>query len=407
MKTMIPVARHLAVTRRLAVTRPARFAFLLLLVFSVSPAARGADEPVPEKYRLYIGTYTGGRSQSQGIYTAVLDLATGAIGQATLAAESLSPSFLAIHPNRRFLYAVNETPEFADKTSGGVSSYAIDPDTGKLQFLNVQPSRGDGPCHLVVDKAGRNVLIANYGGGSVASFPIAADGTLKEAASFIQHTGSSVGERQQGPHAHSINLDAANRFAAVADLGLDKVLVYRFDSSTGKLTPNDPPSVALKPGAGPRHFAFHPSGTFAYVINEIDLTVTAFRYDAQGGVLSPIQTITTLADGVQGHGLSTAEVVVHPSGKFLYGSNRGHNTIVVYTIDQASGQLTYVEHQSTQGRMPRNFFVEPTGKFLLAENHDTDNVVVFKIDQQTGELTSTGNTLKVPMPVCIRVVPIP
>lgn len=378
---------------------------------AVPTAKVGADEPAQQtspsgRLRLYIGTYTGGQSKSQGIYTAILDLSTGAIGEAVLAGEVVSPSFVAIHPSQKFLYSVNEASDFAGKTSGGVSAFSIDRASGKLTLLNQQPSGGDGPCHLTIDRAGKNVLIANYGGGSVACYPIGLDGKLSAASSFVQHHGSSVDKERQGsPHAHSINLDAANRFAIVADLGLDKVLVYRFDAATGKLTPNDPPSVALQAGAGPRHFAFHPSGEFAYVINEMDLTVTAFGYDAQRGVLTPRQTITTLADGVRGHGLSTAEVVVHPSGKFLYGSNRGHNTIVAYTIDPETGRLTYVEHQSTQGSMPRNFFVDPTGTYLLAENHDTNNIVVFKINQQTGEMTPTGHKLDVPMPVCVRALP--
>ena len=363
------------------------------------------QQAAPQKLRVYVGTYTG--AKSKGIYVSALDLATGAMEPARLAAESANPSFVAIHPNRRFLYAVNEVTSFEGQKSGAVSAFAIQAD-GSLKQINQQPSRGGAPCHLVVDRAGRNVLVANYVGGNVASLPIREDGGLRAATGFVQHRGSSVNpERQEGPHAHSINLDAENRFAFAADLGLDKILVYRFDVNRGTLTPHDPAAVSVKAGAGPRHFDFHPSGKYAYVINEIDLTVTAFSYGAESGVLTPIQTIPTLAEGVQGHGLSTAEVRVHPNGKFLYGSNRGHHTIVVYTIDPETGKLTYVEHQSTQGRTPRNFFVEPTGQFLLAENQSTDTVVVFRIHPQTGELTPSGHRLAVPSPVCIRTVLLP
>ena len=363
------------------------------------------EETDAGKLRVYVGTYTGG--ESKGIYVSAIDLNSGAMDPARLAAESENPSFVAIHPNGRFLYAVNELVEFAGQKSGAVTAFAIQPD-GSLQQINQQPSRGGAPCHLVVDRAGRNVLVANYVGGNVASLPIQKDGGLKPATGFVQHRGSSVNpQRQEGPHAHSINLDAANRFAFAADLGLDKILVYQFDGARGTLAPHDPPSVSVKAGAGPRHFDFHPSGNFAYVINEIDLTVTAFSYSPAAGVLKPIQTIPTLAKGVQGHGLSTAEVRVHPNGKFLYGSNRGHHTIVVYTIDPATGKLTYVEHQSTQGSTPRNFYVEPTGRYLMAENQSTGTVVVFRINPQTGELTPSGHQLAVPSPVCIRTLRLP
>jgi 6-phosphogluconolactonase len=299
---------------------------------------------------------------------------------------------------------VGEVSDFAGKKSGGVSAFAIDASTGNLTLLNQQSSGGTGPCHLVVDKAGKNVLVANYGGGSVAVLPIQADGRLSEATCFIQHTGKSVNpRRQEAPHAHSINLDAANNFAFVADLGLDKVLVYRFDAAKGTLTPNDPPAASVAPGAGPRHFAFHPGGRYAYVINEMGNTVTAFNYDAQKGVLTEIQTLSTLPQGYT-EVSHTAEVQVHPSGKFLYGSNRGHDSIAVYSIDQNTGRLTLVGISSTQGKTPRNFGIDPTGTFLLAANQDSDNIVVFRIDPQTGELKPTGQVVEVPRPVCVKFV---
>jgi 6-phosphogluconolactonase len=259
---------------------------------------------------------------------------------------------------------------------------------------------------VAVDRAGKNVLVANYGSGSVACLPIGGDGRLSPAASFQQHEGSGANpQRQQGPHAHSINLDAANRVAIAADLGLDKLFVYRFDAPQGTLTPNDPPFARVAPGSGPRHFAFHPDGAHAYVINEITLTITAFDYDPGRGVLSEIQTLSTLPEGVQGKNLSTAEVQVHPSGRFLYGSNRGHNTIAIFAIDPASGRLRAVGHQSTEGKTPRNFGIDPTGRYLLAANQDSGTMVVFRIDPQTGQLQPTGQSVAVPKPVCVKFVP--
>ena len=349
---------------------------------------------------VYFGTYTG--AKSKGIYVARLDVATGKLSTPELAAETKNPSFLAIHPGHRFLYAVGEVADFGGKRAGAVSALAIEPQTGKLTLLNQQSSGGDGPCHLVVDKAGKNVLVANYGGGRIEALPIQPDGRLSEASTFIQHHGSSVNaQRQKEPHAHSINLDAANRFAVTADLGLDKVFVYKFDSTKGTLVPNDPPSTSVKPGSGPRHFAFHPSGRYAYVINEILCTVTAFDYDAEHGTLKEIQTIPTLPGEVK-QGYSTAEVQVHSSGKFLYGSNRGHDTIVVYGIDEKTGKLTYVENEPTLGKVPRNFGIDPTGQFLLAANQNSDTVAVFRIDPKTGALTATGQIIEVPAPVCVR-----
>jgi 6-phosphogluconolactonase len=352
---------------------------------------------------VYFGTYTG--EKSKGVYVSRLDLASGALTRPELAGETASPSFLAVHPSQNFLYAINEIGNFQGKESGSVSAFAIDRNTGRLTALNQQPSVGRGPAHLVVDKAGRNVLVANYGGGSVAVVPIGTDGALKPPSAFIQHTGGSVDpQRQKGPHAHSINLDPANHFAYAADLGLDKVLVYRFDADKGSLAANDPPFAQVAAGAGPRHFAIHPNG-FAYVINEMSVTVTAFRRDVERGSLTELQTISTLppGQGVQS-GFSTADVQVHPSGRFLYGSNRGHDSIVVFAIDQKSGRLTYVENRPTQGSTPRGFGIDPSGSYLLAANQRSDSVVVFRIDKQTGRLTPTGHTIEVGAPVCVKFV---
>lgn len=358
----------------------------------------------PEKLLVYVGTYTG--PKSKGIYRMHLDLATGQLSPAEVAAETPSPSFLALHPSGRFLYAANEVADFQGK-NGSISAFALDPKTGGLTFLNKQSSHGDGPCHLIVDRAGKNVLLANYGAGSIACLPIGADGKLGDATAAIQHQGSSVDKsRQEGPHAHSINLDHDNRFAFAADLGLDKVLVYRFNPGKGTLVPNNPPSASVDPGSGPRHFAFHPKGRTAYVINEMKSTVTAFTYDPKAGMLTPMQTLSTLPAGFTGN-TSCAEVQVHPSGKFLYGSNRGHDSIATFKIDAATGRLTATGHQSTGGKTPRNFSIDPTGKYLLAANQGSDNIVVFKINPDTGALTPTGQSVEVPSPVCVKMLPAP
>jgi 6-phosphogluconolactonase len=364
------------------------------------------DGPMDGRMNLfvYFGTYTG--AKSRGIYVSRLDVASGALSDPELAAESSNPSFLAVHPTRRFLYAANEVSDYGGNRSGSVTAFAIDRSTGKLTALNQQPSIGAGPAHLVVDKTGRNVLVANYGGGSVAVLPIGGDGRLKPASAFIEHTGSSVNpERQQQPHAHSINLDPDNRFAYAADLGIDKILIYRFNARAGSLAANDPPFAAVEAGAGPRHFALDPNGRFAYVINELHCTVTAFTRDARRGGLTALQTISTLPPGQSAlPDYSTAEVQLHPSGRFLYGSNRGHDSIVVFAVDQRSGRLTYVEAEPTGGRTPRNFGIDPGGTYLLAANQRSDSVVVFRINPQTGHLSPTGKTIEVGAPVCVKFV---
>jgi 6-phosphogluconolactonase len=368
--------------------------FLMTLVCIVALNLQAA----PKQLLVYIGTYT--KTEEQGIHWLKLEMATGKLTAMGKLAGQKNPSFLAIHPSKKFLYAVNEIGNYKGEKAGGVSAYSIDPKTGALTFLNQQSSKGGAPCHLVVDATGRNVLVANYTGGSVASLPISRKGRLRKASSFIQHKGSSVLKpRQAAPHGHSINVSPGNKFAVAADLGLDKVLVYGFNAKGGKLTPVGFTKVA--PGAGPRHFAFHPNGKFAYVINEITLTVTAFGWDEAKGKLSELQTITTLPVE-RGKGMSTAEVQVHPSGKFLYGSNRGHNTIAVFSIDGKTGKLKAIQHQSTLGKTPRNFGIDPTGKFLIAANQSSGDVFTFHINQDTGELKPTSHSVKVPMPVCVK-----
>ncbi len=362
-------------------------------------AAAGAGQQ-PGEYFVYFGTYT--RGASKGIYVARMEAATSKLSEPELAAETENPSFLAIHPNKRFLYSVGELYGREGGKGGAVSAFAIDATTGKLTPLNKVSSRGTGPCHLVVDKTGRNLLVVNYGSGSTAVLPVKEDGSLGEASAFIQHSGSSVNpKRQQGPHAHSVNLSRDNRFAVVADLGLDQLLVYRFDAAKGTIEPNEPPFTKVNPGAGPRHFTFHPSGKFAYSINELQSTVTAFSWDAKRGVLKELQTITTLPEGFEGENY-TAEVLAHPSGRFLYGSNRGHDSIAVFAVDPANGRLKALEQVSTQGKTPRNFGIDPSGSWLLAANQNSDTVVAYRIDPRTGRLTPTGQVLKVASPVCVK-----
>jgi 6-phosphogluconolactonase len=339
-----------------------------------------------ESVWVFLGTYTGGTSK--GIYRCEFDTSTGKLTKPELVAETQDPSFLAIHPNKKFLYCVNEG-------SKGISAFALDARTGTLTPLNKASSEGGAPCHLVVDKDGKNVLAANYTGGSCCVCPIGSDGKLADKTFLMQHK-----EEGKTPHGHSINLDASGKLAFVADLGLDKVLVYKLDADKGTLTPHDPPAFQTARGAGPRHFAFHPSGKWAYVINETNSTLTAMSYDANKGVLKEINTLSTLPMEVKGN--STAEVVVHPSGKFVYGSNRGHNSIAVFTIDETTGKIAAAGHQGEGVKTPRNFNIDPTGQFMLVANHTGKSVIVFKIDPKTGALTPTGEKVELDQPVCVK-----
>ena len=344
---------------------------------------------------LYVGTYTSGASE--GIYVYRLNSDTGELKMFS-SIKSVNPSFLTLDRTRSFLYAVNEVPDFEGKTSGAVSAYAIDA-TGKLKFLNQQPSQGADPCHLTVDRKRRNLLVANYTGGNLALLPINSDGTLAPAADLKQHAGSGPKQQQNGPHAHCIILDPSERHALAADLGIDKVMVYRFDPTTHKLHPAKQASANLQAGAGPRHLTLHPNGRYLYVINELDSTMTTMKYDA--GTLTTIDTVSTLPAGFSEVSYC-ADVHVSRSGRFLYGSNRGNNSIVVFAIDQRTGKPTLVEHVSTGGNWPRNFVIDPAGKFLLVANQRSDNVVTFRIDSKTGRLTPSGHVAQIPAPVCLK-----
>ncbi len=370
---------------------------ILLLLALVAAAATPKGT-----YLVYVGTYTEEGSKSKGIYAYRYDAKTGQITPLGLAAETTNPSWVTLHPNGRFLYAVNEVGNYKGPNSGGVSAFSVDHATGKLTFLNELPTRGADPCYVSVDNTGKYVLVANYTGGSVAVFPILKDGSLGEASAFVQHTGHGPNpQRQEGPHAHSIDLSPDDRFAMVDDLGLDEVLFYKFDSTKGTLTPNDPPFAKVDPGAGPRHFALRPDGKFAYVIGEMGHAVTAFSYDSAGGKLKLLQMITTLPKDFTGRN-DDAEVRVHPSGTFLYASNRGDDSIAIYAIDKSKGTLEQLGSVPTGGKEPRSFEIDPTGRLLFAANQKSDNIVVFRIDQKTGRLTPTGQILDVPTPVCVK-----
>lgn len=377
----------------------------LVLLVLIAASIANAAERTHKQYLMYVGTYTQDGSKSKGIYSYRFDAQTGEISSFGLAAETKNPSFVAVHPNHRFLYAVNEVGDYKGQKSGAVSAFAIDHATGKLTLLNEVPSKGADPCYISLDASGKYVLVANYTGGSIAVFPVLADGRLSEASAFIQSSGHGPNpQRQEGPHAHSIDLSPDNRFAIVDDLGLDQTLVYKFDNAKGSLIPNDPAFAKADAGAGPRHFALHPNGKFAYVINELHSTVTLFDYDQAHGALHPRQTISTLPKDFSGPN-TDAEIQVHPSGKFLYASNRGHDSITVFAIDAKKGTLTVVEYISTKGKTPRNFAIDPSGSLLFAENQESDNIVLFRIDQKTGRLAATGKVLDVARPVCVKFVP--
>jgi 6-phosphogluconolactonase len=362
-------------------------AFAILGPLAGMGAAQGEET-------IYVGTYTGG--PSKGIYSYRFQASTGRLTPIGLAAETSNPSFLAVHPNRRFLYAVNEDP------NGMVSSFAIDPATGGLKLLNSVSSKGSAPCHVSVDRTGTFLFVANYNDGIAAAYKIKQDGSLTEATATYQHAGRGTTQRQAGPHAHMAAVSPDNRFVWVADLGIDRLVSYKIDAEKG-MVPNDPPSVQITGGSGPRHLVFRNDSRFAYVINELSATITVFSYDAAKGTMSEVQTISTLPTDYTGQ-KSCAEIRLHPSGKFLYASNRGHDSIAVYTVDAAKGTLTSVGYVPTGGKTPRGFAIDSTGRFLIAANQGSNNIVVFTIDQATGNLTPTGEKYEVGSPVDVLFV---
>ena len=348
---------------------------------------------------IYIGTYTetwrGKKHRPEGIIQFQFNPKEVTLEQVGVTRDTLNPGFLAVHPNRRFMYAINELPEST------VSAFAIDPTSGALTLLNLQPTRGAATCYVSCDPAGRWVMVSSYSSGSLAVFPIAADGSLGEMADFVQHQGSGQDpRRQEGPHAHSIRFDPTGRFVLAADLGLDQVKVYRLDAKTGKLMPNDPPALQVAPGAGPRHFDFSPSGRFVYVANELDSTVTACTWDSRQGAMAAFQTLSTLPAGFKGQS-SVADIHLTPGGEWLYVSNRGHDSLAVYAVDRHSGQLSARGYVHTGGQVPRNFAIDPSGEFLLAANQNTSNLVLFRLDPAQGSPIPTGVEAAVPSPVCV------
>ncbi len=358
--------------------------------------------PASGAQTLYVGTYTAS-GKSEGIYICRFDPASGEITRLGVEKGVADPSFLTVDGKKKYLYAVNELVEYEGKKSGAVSAFAIDRKSGGLQLINNQPSLGGAPCHVTVSKNGRFVLVANYLGGNVAVYPVRSDGGLGESVDLEQHVGTGPNkDRQEAPHAHSITLSPSNRFAFAADLGNDRLMNYAFDAETGKLETNpQQPFFAAKPGAGPRHFAFHPNGRFAYLINELSLSVTGLIFDQKSGVFTEIETVPVVEK--PNSGSTCADVHVSPDGNFLYGSVRGHNEIAAFRIDPKNGKLSSLGNVSTGGRKPRNFAIEPSGNFLLVANQDSDNIVVFRIGTD-GRLTATGKSIDLPVPVCLRFV---
>lgn len=379
-----------------------RFYLLVVAILFLSTAAF----PKSAGYIVYVGTYTQGLSQ--GIYAYRFDEKTGRLSSLGLAAETANPSFVTVDHAGKLLYAVNEVQRYKGVATGAVSSFAIDNNSWKLQPINQVASGGADPCYLALDRSGKHLLIANYTGGTVAVIPVSPDGHLSGASSVVKNEGTPgpVKDRQEGPHAHFIEASAGNRFAYVADLGLDRILIYRFDAEKGSLSrgqssagTTDFLSAKLAPGTGPRHIAFSADEKFMYVLGEIDSTVTVFANRANE-TYRAIQKISALPAGFAGKN-TAAEIAIHPSGKFLYTSNRGDDSIAVFSIDRNSGRLTWVEHISSGGKTPRNFAIDPDGAHLLAANQDTGNIVEFAIDQSTGRLVSGGEVAKVPSPVCL------
>ena len=359
----------------------------------------------------FVGTYTEniqtgtGRmleGKARGIHIFRFDSDCGALEAVGVAEGVRNPSYVVADPAGRFLYAVNEVKDFAGSSAGAVSAFAIDRPTGALTLLNSVPSGGSDPCHLIVDASGRYVLVANYSSGSMAVLPIRPDGSLGRATDVVQHEGASADPiRQRGPHVHASATDRLGRYIFTVDLGLDRVMIYRLDLSSGRLLPNVVPSFETPPGAGPRQLALHPDNLRAYIINELDSTMTACDFDAATGALDGFQTLSTLPAGFTGINTS-AEVQVSPSGKFLYGSNRGHDSLVIYAIDESSGRLEVVGHEPTRGNAPRSFCISPSGLFIAVVNQNSDNLVVFGIDGRSGSLAATGHEVAVPTPVCVR-----
>ncbi len=356
-----------------------------------------------EKTVLYAGSYAD--EESEGIHVFELDLLTGALERTGGVEGIANPSYLVPHPDGRFLYATSEVARFEGERGGAVAGFALEDAGRSLSPLNRRGTGGPGPCHLTVDATGSFVLAANYGGGSVSVLPVGPDGRLGDRTELVQHRGSSAHpKRQRGPHTHSVTLDPSNAFALVADLGLDRVMIYRLERETGLLSLNADPWHQARRGAGPRHFAFAPGGWFAYLVNELDSTVTAFRWRPVRGGLEQVQTLSALPPGFSGQNIA-ADIHVHPTGRFVYASNRGHDSIAVFARNSETGRLRLLEHEPTGGRTPRGFTISPDGRWLLAANKDSGNVVVFRVDRQSGRLAPAAEVAGVQSPTCVTFAP--
>lgn len=349
------------------------------------------------EFYLFAGTYTA--ETSEGIYVYKFNAATGDVAYVSTAKGIQNPSFLDITQDHKFLYSVGEMDE-----GGAVNAFRFDKNSGTLTFLNAQSSGGPAPCYVSVDKTGKWVLAGNYNGGSLSKLPTRKDGSLDSVSQIFKHEGKSINpERQNSPHVHSVNIAPNNKDIFVPDLGTDKIFVYQLNDSTGQLSQGTPPFINSVPGSGPRHFTFHPNQKFAYVIQELNATITAFLY--KSGTLEAFQTVGTLPEDYTGRKWC-ADIHISPDGKFLYGSNRAHESLTIFEIDQQTGKLTFIGRQPVLGKTPRNFIIDPTGEFLLVANQDSDNIVVFKRDRKTGLLKATGKEVKVSMPVCLKMIPV-
>jgi 6-phosphogluconolactonase len=372
---------------------------LLSLLLGLTPALCLARDAT-----VYIGTFThfnGRDTGSKGIYIGHFDTDTGKFGAFTLAVAGDNPSFLTLAPDRRHLYATSEVAETDGKPHGGVYAFSMDSGTGALRLLNRASSGGPGPTHIAIDPSGKTVAVSNYDNGSIASLPVRPDGTLGEPATYLVHSGKSVDPRRQDHgYAHSVNFSADGRFLYSDDLGTDKLYSYAVDHAHATLTPLNPPSVSIKPGSGPRHLAIAPDGRHAYMMTEMASSIFVFDYNAAQGSFAETQMISSLPPGSTGSS-SGAEVAVHPSGRFVYVSSRGPDTISLFRVDPANGHLTFVDMVSTQGKVPRHFTLDPSGNWLIAANQNSDSLVVFRVDTSTGKLTPVGSPTQVPAPVCI------
>ena len=373
--------------------------------FVVAAVLAGCTRPASSSargYMVYVGTNVAAE-QENTIFLYRLSPATGSLTPVGAQRGGSNPTYLTMDAGRRFLYAVSETQTFWGAKGGGVSAFAVDRRTGSLTLLNQQPSGGASPCYISLDHSGKTALVANYVSGTVGLLPLLANGQLAVPAATDQHEGSGPHKNQEGPHAHCIMADPANAFAFAVDLGTDRVYGYRLNPTQGQLTRMAQPAFVARPGAGPRHLTFHPNGKLAYLINELNSTVTALAYDASAGSFRELQTVSALPTGFEGVN-SCADIHVSPNGRFLYASNRGHNSIAVFAIDATSGTLTPVQDVDTHGKTPRNFALDPSGRLLLVANQNSNNVVTYRVDPQTGQLTPTGQSVEVPSPMFLQVV---